>query len=294
MQLDHLPIVLGWMLAIMLFRRSASAQRPSMHWLITAGLMLAAALPLPALMARLSTGHGAANYNFAELFRTDKILVGPTFVLLFLLTPLIARWAADSRTLKTKLGWAAASCLIAWGLLRRSVTVESIHDILGSPVYADPLDLEYILRFAALYLPLLWLPMFCTFLAMRRLRTKGVLLAGFSIGLILATPLIIRYYSPSDNVPELFRPYGGCWFALLILLTVWSALLARRAGIRLGPLVMGLACVSAWWLLNTSIRVSNIHGVSLGFPMFAGIFVAVQLCILPVAPQRVMSDVKTV
>ncbi len=275
--MDYIPIIAGWLLAAWLCQRTKP--RLTRAWVAVAAIMALLAIPVPNLLSNLSL----ANYNFAELFRTDTPLAASSFVLIFLLAPLTARWAADGDA-KTGVGWAMASCLIAWGLLRRSVTVESIDDVLGSPIWGGGLwDAEYILRFAALYLSFLWLPVFFSLRAIRNPRTGGLVLLGFSAILVLATPTIIRHYSPSDNVRTLFKPGGGHWFAVMVLLIVWCAILSRRVG-RWTPAVLLAASALGWSLINLSVNVPSIHGVHLGYPLFAAILSLGLLCILPALP----------
>lgn len=106
--------------------------------------------------------HYAATDNVRELFRTDRKHVLPShtwFVLLCLSVPLSARFAL--RLIQKRCLWLAAtvalvSPIAGWFCLRFSVTVESIHDILGSMQFGWPYDLEYMLRFSVVYLGL-WL-----------------------------------------------------------------------------------------------------------------------------------------
>ena len=98
--------------------------------------------------------------NVRELFRTDnKHFLPPHtwFTLLCLSVPLSARTVlrlVQRKHWKSGILLALLSPLAGWYCLRFSVTVESIHDILGSIKLGWPYDLEYIARFSVVYISL--------------------------------------------------------------------------------------------------------------------------------------------
>lgn len=279
--MDKLLIYIGWAIVGLVLMQNRRLLVPTRMWMLGTAALLSASVPLAAALRAL--GHD--NYNLAEMFRTDKILPEVSLAFLFVWAPLTVRWAAALLTQGKRLeaiALAPASLFAAWGLLRRSATVESIHDILGSPVWRLPFDAEYILRFAALYTCLLWLPLL--FVVMARSRKGVVACMVFSCAYVLACPMLIRGYSHADNVRELFLPGGEYWFAGLCLLTYWAgALLANRGR----WLFAGVAlCVVTWPLLCASIDISAVHGLILRPVQFYVAFAVFVLCLSSAFPKR--------
>ena len=283
--MDYLPICLGIaMAALLLFGRC----RPRFHsaWLWGALPLVMAGLCLPWLLSRLHP----TQYNLVELLRQDRMFPGAWLALLCLWGPLTASWAAGAWRAGFRLRaacWAPASCLVAWGVLRRSVTVESIHDLLGSPVLSWPADLEYVARFSAIYLPFVWLPVLLALLYRRSKVWLAVALA-YGVALIALSPLIINGYTPSDNVPELFRPGGHAWFAALCLLAPGTAVLCERvrrsAGLPAAACALALISPVAYAMLDRAILLGDIHGLDAG-PAALGVAfaAAVATCLMPAA-----------
>lgn len=279
---DEVPIWVGLLLAAILMWGDRRNVKLHTGWLLSAAVLGLTALALPEVLGQLD----GSQYNLKELFRADRSLPHFRLMLLCLWGPLTASWAAElwkNGPRWQALCWAPASCLVGWGILRRSVTVESIQDLLGAPVLSLPVDLEYIARFGALYLPFVWLPLFLVILSTssRRRFAAG---AVFSAGLVLAAPTIIQHYSPSDNVRELFHSHGASWFAGLCLFTIWTAVLcgkSRRVGWWTPAALAVLAAVPAWAMLDRSVRLDHIPGLLLSFPLFAGAFAVTILCLMP-------------
>lgn len=278
-RLDNLPIISGLVVVAVLLLSKRRSPRIPVEWVVTAVVLGLLALPLPYVCARFS----AAQYNLAEMFRQDKWFPAARLALLALWAPLTARWAANLWREHARAGamaWAGSSCLVGWGVLRRSVTVESIKDILGAPVLGLPMDAEYILRFGCLYFALFWLPIFFVVLAMSS--KKGLVTwAVFALSLTLAMPAIIQNYSPSDNVRELFLTAGGYWFAVLCLYVSWVAACCSRVGLLRAIGIAGLAVVPGWILLSQSIDISAIHGLRVSLLWFGLVFVSLLACVAP-------------
>jgi len=279
MRADMLPIYVGVATACWLAYRSRGAIRLG-AWLPAAAAAAAVGIAAPPLLARL--GHD--QYNLFELLRTDKPLTGVTLTAICLWIPFTAgcasaMWSSGKRLLAV--AWMPAGLLVAWGLLRRAATVESIHDILGGPIFLWPLDLEYIARFAAIYLPFAWLPLVMPPLAMSR---RGLLACAVaSASLVIVAPLIIGHYSHADNVRELFKPHGGHWFGAMCLLSPWVVFLCGRARWPAGLALAILSSVAAWRLFLLSVEVDTIHGLRLTLPMFAAAFLFYVFCSAPIA-----------
>lgn len=139
-----------------------------------------------------------------------------------------------------------------------------------------PFDAEYIMRFAALYTCLLWLPLL--FVAMARSKKGGIACMAFSCVYVLTCPMLIQGYSHADNVRELFRPGGEYWFAGLGLLACWAGALWANGSWRLRAVAATL-CVVAWPLLCASIDVPAVHGLDLQPVLFCAAFAVFILCL---------------
>lgn len=283
MRMDEIPIYVGLVaLAVMVFDR-----RLKFHaaWLWCAVPLAVAGLFLPHALARL----GGENYNLVEMLRQDRVLPGVRIAALCLLAPItascsVAMWMSGSRLLAAC--WAPAGCLVAWGMLRRAVTVESIQDILGAPVLHWPADLEYIARMSAVYISFVWLPIFFA-LASRHSRRWLAAAVAYSVALVAMSGAIVSGYTPSDNVPELFRAHGHPWFVSACLLAPWSAVLCgtayRAAGWLAASGAMVLSSALAGIMLDQALLLGEIHGLQAGPASAAAAFAAAAMCLLPVA-----------
>jgi len=278
-RIDNLPVLSGLIVVAVLLLSKRRSPRIPAGWVVTAVVLGVLALPLPYICMQFS----AAQYNLAEMFRQDKLFPAARLALLSLWVPLTARWAANmwrENARARAIAWGGSSCLVGWGFLRRSVTVESINDVLGSPVLGLPMDAEYILRFGCLYFALFWLPIFFAVLAMSCKRGL-ITWAIFAVSLTFTMPAIIQNYSPSDNVRELFLTGGGHWFAILCLYWTWVAALCSRVGLLRAIGVAGLAVVPAWMLLSQSINISAIHGLRVNLFWFGLVFAFLLACVAP-------------
>lgn len=286
MRIDEIPIYAGLVaVALLLLDR-----RIKLHiaWLWCAVPLVVAGFFLPHALARLGDEH----YNLVEMLRQDRVLPGVRLAMLCLLGPLtascsVAAWLSGARWRAAC--WAPASCLVAWGVLRRAVTVESVQDILGAPVLHLPADLEYIARLSAVYLSFVWFPVFFTMASQhsRRWLAAG---AAFSVALVAMSGVIVNGYTPSDNVPELFRPHGHPWFAAACLSVPWAAVLCDRAyraiGLAAAAAVLILSSVLACAMLDQAMLLGDIHGLQVNLPAAAAVFAAAAACLLPAVRQH--------
>ncbi|MHC5108346.1 MAG: hypothetical protein ACYTHJ_00540 [Planctomycetota bacterium] len=270
-QLDDLPILVALIVVACLLLTKQRAPRVPAASVLAAVIVGLVTLPIPYICERL----GAPQYNLAELFRQDTMFPGIRLAFLLMWIPLTARWAADQWRDGARFkaaAWGLSGCVVGWGFLRRSVTVESIHDILGAPILGLPMDAEYILRFGCLYFSLLWLPVFFAVHALAS--RKGLFTWGtFALILTLAMPAIIQHYSPSDNVRELLRHQGGHFLAVFCLYVTMVAVLCGRVALRNALAIAALAIVPAWMLLSRSMDLSAVHGMRIGLPAFVLMFV---------------------
>lgn len=160
-------------------------------------------------------------------------IVGLSMALLWLINghfPAIRKFSPASRALYFLPLWLIAHALVTWGLLWLSVPLESIHDIVGSPVLDWVWDLELIGRYVALHcaiaLPLLGAIILTASLS--RVGQKGLLAIWCLWSLLLAWPLhaVIVSHAATDNLTELMRGGGDFPYAMLLVAGVFLASLS--------------------------------------------------------------------
>lgn len=113
---------------------------------------------------------------------------------------------------------------VAWGILRFSVPLESIHDIVGAPILSWPRELEYIARF----IPLYFIITVCiTFGALACLAIfNGVkkisLLTYLMIGILLIaiSHWVIVEKAATDNLTELMASGGTAVSSFLVAMSI--------------------------------------------------------------------------
>ena len=141
--------------------------------------------------------------------------------------------------------------LANWAVLRTSVPLESLHDVVGTPVLGWPWEWESIGRFVALHmavtLPLVGATWFvCVMLRPTALR---YFLVWLIVAAALAWPLheVVVTMAATDNLTELMRDGGSPWSSVLLACGLFftgvagSAIAAAVASTRkrLGFVVVG-------------------------------------------------------
>lgn len=170
-------------------------------------------------------------YNVRELFNTNLPIISCALFASFLLWTLalpawlgskVADWQRHYLALGLPL--LLAHALVAWTLLRLSVPLESLHDIVGSPVLVWPWEWEMLGRFVALYLAIV--------MALLAGMAVALTLYGKQTGqsiatwLILAFPLlpllhwVIVSRAATDNLTELMDGGGHGLASLGLLLFI--------------------------------------------------------------------------
>lgn len=207
-------------------------------------------------------------YNIRELFAGDHRLL----TLLVLVVTLywsfgIPIWLTLWFKMRFWLGTAIVPSvvihgLIAYGLLRISVPMESIHDIVGSPICNWPWEWELLGRFVALFA--VFSLMLCggalAVLATRSGRVSQSRLLWRWVGITAVFFPILHWVvvtnAATDNLTELMAG-GGSWFAT-VLLCGWlfivafaaSGVSARAAGVARYSLGTGVLMVLCSLLLG--------------------------------------------
>ena len=200
-----------------------------------------------AVFAALLTAAGAAPgvpYNVREL------LAGPRGWMTALALPLVGTlWAGAPATAARWIGrgsrrralllpaLAVACALLAFGLLRATVSVESIWDIVGYPVLHGPGDWEIAGRFVALF-AVVWTLIAggaAVALALDPDEGRAALVAWLPPALLTLVPgyLVVVAWAATDNLTELIRNGGSVVGAVAIagwfLAIGGSASLSSRA-----------------------------------------------------------------
>jgi len=183
-------------------------------------------------------------YNVRELFLGPRgwaaALALPLVCALWAGVPALAAWwiASGSRRRTALLPALAIACaLLAFGVLRQTVSVESIWDIVGYPVLHGPGDWEIGARFVALFATV-WTLIAggaAAALAVGSRERWGALAAWLPGAMVVLVPgyLVVVPWAATDNLTELIRGGGSMGGAAAIagwfLVVGGAASLASRA-----------------------------------------------------------------
>lgn len=233
----------------------ATPARPREPWLFTGGLVLMLTLLF------LAAGHiTAIPYNVRELVAQEH----PLWSALLLACAVawisgFPAWAAMRMTTGSRHparlpGYLLLHTIVAWILLRMAVPLESIHDIVGSPILAWPWEWELIGRFIGLFS--LWsvLAFGATLIALRAwLPGMGTLLLAWAAAALALLPfayVVAVRQAATDNLTELLAgggaPTAFLWIAAgVLMLALASAQLACALGSGMRAGVMRAALWSA-------------------------------------------------
>lgn len=154
---------------------------------------------------------------------------------------------------------------ILYGLLRLSVPLESIHDIVGYPVISTAFGLESMLRFAALYALPSWALISAVIVLLHPAANR--LFACFFLGIMT---LIIWHWvvvssAATDNLTELFRD-GGNWRSTLLLagwficltttlITALKIISGQSKHWLLALLAIAISFPLSYWVLNQALEI---------------------------------------
>jgi len=148
---------------------------------------------------------------------------------------------------------------VSWVFLRFAVSAESLHDILGSPVWNWPSDWELYIRYLAFAYPFLW-SLFCWNLFFQ-LQKQHQLLVSFiiwilaiviGIPLLMAAKFLIVDRSSTDNVVELINTIPALF--TLILLIAWNGVfVGQRGHLALAVLVTAICAALSYSLLSSAL-----------------------------------------
>lgn len=182
----------------------------------------------------------ALPYNVRELFRPDApaltgALLAVAVLVVVVPAPFAARLLGAPGDALRRGGMFAGVCvvqgLLAWALVDAAVPLESVHDVVGSPVLDWPWRFEQLARFTVLVLPIavLGAGAACAVDALRwRRRAMSVFAERGSSGLrwlAVALPLLVVAHvvvvelAATDNLTELMR--GGGVVAASVLIALW-------------------------------------------------------------------------
>ena len=229
---------------------------------------LAAVLLVGGLLGLLARQPGVP-YNVKELLGTGLAGAGVALSLAatvwwLLAWPLVlqARWRAAPERAIRLLFWLPLLGLPPGLLLLATVPTESLHDVVGSPVWGGLDGAEVLLRFMGLYgaLALAALGAVWSVARVASERRIGLLPGWFAAVLLWAVPLhaLVVSWAATDNLTELMRDGGGPVtsvllfggvFLLLVFVSTCVALLARAPH----PGRLLVLAVLAWPLASTAL-----------------------------------------
>ena len=162
-----------------------------------------------------------------------------------------------------------AHALFAWVLLRSAVPMESIHDIVGSPVLNWPWEWELIGRFLALFSMIALLLIGAAVITMRLCARRADNVAAVNAGsaapvnnsalmywFFIATPLlpallwVVVAAAATDNLTELMRDGGGIaacvWLVIFWLVIAFTGSILSRALAQRGIQPWSQRCLRRW------------------------------------------------
>ncbi len=207
-------------------------------------------------------------YNVRELFGRGGALALAGFpiavAILFGPPAWIARWAMDGGWSRagSAVGLVAAHALAVWAVLRAGVPLESIHDVVGSPILRWPGDLETALRFVALFTTISALYVCGAILAEatawvapppdRRAPLRWLAAAA---PVLIVGHLVVVTFAATDNLTELMAGNGTMGsslylgMAVLVIAAATTALAGiarRRARVGIGILLLVVGLPLGW------------------------------------------------
>lgn len=117
--------------------------------------------------------------------------------------------------------WILLHTLIAWLLVRMVFPSESIHDIVGSPVWGWLPELEMLYRFSGLFLFFSVALFYSSSLVLKQRYATQVRHLHMLLLLVIAmmiTYLVVIHFAATDNLIELFKYQGRSFYSVFIAL----------------------------------------------------------------------------
>lgn len=245
--------------AVETLRHHLSASTRSARWLAHAGVLLALALVVGLVLTS-----SVVPYNLRELMPSGvrgavavmalSLLAYSMVNGVFLLDTLPSRWWLLAFPV-----FLSVHALVSWCLLRISVPLEAMHDIVGSPTLDWPWAWELLGRYMALHISLLLQVVGAVLLVQCILKPARLpyFLCWLMLSLTLAWPLyaVVVTGAATDNLTELMGNHGSFFSASMLaiglILTCVSgsalsaAISARRQITLLYSLAMGCALLAS-------------------------------------------------
>ncbi|WP_438863394.1 VanZ family protein [Neptunicella sp.] len=137
-----------------------------------------------------------------------------------------ARHAANNAVIKQRLPirpefWILIHTLVAWLLVRVIFPLESIHDILGSPVWGRLPEIEMLYRFVGLFLLFSVALFYSSGIVLKLRYAIQVRHLHMLLLLVIAmaiTYLVVIHFAATDNLIELFKYQGRSFYSVFIAL----------------------------------------------------------------------------
>jgi hypothetical protein len=203
-------------------------------------------------------------YNVRELFETRNLVFGVTIFSVFLIWNTAAPGLMAYYLIKHPLLHLFQPLLyllmatVSWVFLRFAVSAESLHDILGAPVWNWPSDWELYLRYLAFAYPFLWsLFGWNLFFQLQKQHQLLVSLILWTLAIVIGMPLLIAAKfliidrAATDNVVELISSIPAL-FALILLIAWNGVFVGQRRHLALVVLVTAISAALSCILLSTA------------------------------------------
>ena len=204
-------------------------------------------------------------YNVRELFDSRNLFLGSTIFSAFLMWNVAAPCVMAYCLIKHPILHLFQPVLylvmatFSWLLLRYAVSAESLHDILGSPIWGMPSDIELYFRFLAFAYPFLW-SLFCWNLFFQLLKQYKIMvsLIIWLIAIFIGIPLLFlaKYLTfdlaATDNVVELIKNIPAL-FSLIFLIAWNGVFVAHVSRVIFGVMVTGLSAMMSYPLLSIAL-----------------------------------------
>ncbi len=243
----------------------------------------------------------AIPYNVRELIATSNLLerILFSFALFLSVWPQLYSTRAYCLNRLTGKRFAAIMAIqpfILYGLLRLSVPLESIHDIVGYPVISTTGGLESLFRFVALFSLPSWALIGGIIILFHRSANRLLLWALFGAIIIVTWHWLVVRFAATDNLTELFLDGGNwqstiwlaCWFICFAttLLTTLKIISGNSKHWLIALLAIAISFPLSYWLISQALEIVIIK--------YGQVFSGLQFLLSPdrdhlVAEQNIMS-----
>jgi len=209
-------------------------------------------------------------YNVRELISTSNLFerIVFSFALFFSIWPLLfstRAYCIGRLTGKQFSTIVVIQPFILYGLLRLSVPLESIHDIVGYPVISTIGGLEPLSRFVVLFSLPSWALIGSTIILLHHSANRLLLWLLFGIIVIVTWHWLVVRFAATDNLTELFRDGGNwkstiwlaCWFICFntTLLTALKIISGNSKHWLIALFTIAVSFPISYWILSQALEI---------------------------------------